>query len=53
MEPEKNMTENGEDQEKKELQNNKKKKKLGGMRTMPFILAVPWFYRRGVRIFVF
>ncbi|GMP86315.1 hypothetical protein CsSME_00039131 [Camellia sinensis var. sinensis] len=39
MEPEKNMTENGEDQEKKELQNNNKKKKLGGMRTMPFILA--------------
>ncbi|KAI7997572.1 Protein NRT1/ PTR FAMILY 3.1 [Camellia lanceoleosa] len=39
MEPEKNMTENGEDQEKKDLQNNKKKKKLGGMRTMPFILA--------------
>ncbi|CAL5422979.1 unnamed protein product [Camellia sinensis] len=38
MEPEKNMTENGEDQEKKELQTNKKKK-LGGMRTMPFILA--------------
>ncbi|CAL5422978.1 unnamed protein product [Camellia sinensis] len=39
MELEKNMTENGEDQEKKELQNKKKKKKLGGIRTMPFILA--------------
>ncbi|KAL7194764.1 hypothetical protein ACSBR1_035073 [Camellia fascicularis] len=39
MEPEKNMTDNGEDQEKKVLQNKKKKKKLGGMRTMPFILA--------------
>ncbi|CAK9188551.1 unnamed protein product [Ilex paraguariensis] len=37
MESEKNMAQNGEDEKREE--NTKKKKKLGGMRTMPFIVA--------------
>ncbi|KAA8517362.1 hypothetical protein F0562_017632 [Nyssa sinensis] len=38
MEVEKKMNENGEEEKRSEI-NNKKKKKLGGIKTMPFILS--------------